>query len=347
MSNNVVKLKTKTAFEDILFFLEGLETESTAKRYKKAIERFIKKLYDVPIQHVQEYHFNSLTYSETKKYRDFLRRKGYAASTVNNEMTALFNLFKELNKIQRDDGSYPYSLNVDQLRTKSLKVKEVNSSGDITWEETDDWIEWIKNSKLANKDSKWIFIHLARITGLRKEALANLTYKDIRRSGDTWQIKSTLKGKTTRVSIKDDDAELLFDLWQNKNDKSEKVLKMSTKTMERLLQIIKEEFNIPQERNITLHSLRGLSIFESYLASGKDILASQRHANHSSLETTYGYVKNREDISSQVSLYMGKNFNEKNVEGLSIDQWKHIYGKLSRSAKYEIDHIMNELGYSE
>lgn len=348
MNDKIIELHPRTAYEDINFYLDGLEAENTVTRYRKAIERFISKQYDgIPLQHVQESHFNDLTYTDMYRYRNYLRRKGYAASTVNNEMTALFNLLKELNKIQREDGSYPYSLNVDQLRTKTLRVREVNSSGDITWEEVDDWISYIQESDMANKNNKWIFLHIARITALRKEALANLIYRDIRKSGDTWQIKSTLKGKTTTVSIKNEDADLLFSLWKNRDDKNEKVFKLSTKTMERTFNEIKNVFNIPEERNVTIHSLKGLSIYESYLASGKNILVAQKHGNHSSLETTYGYVKSREDNSIQPSLYMGKTFNDDCIEGITDDQWKSIFNKLSRSAKYEIINTAKELGYSQ
>lgn len=347
MEDKIIELHPKTAYEDIMFYLDGLETENTVTRYKKAIERFIDKQYKLPLEHVQEKHFNDLTYTDMYKYRNYLRKKGYAASTVNNEMTALFNLFKELNKIQREDGKHPYSLNVDQLRTRVLRVTETNSSGSLSWSEVDQWIEFIKESDIPNKKNKWIFLHISRLTGLRKEALSELRFRDIRKSGDVWQIKSTLKGKTTRVSIRNEDAELLFSIRKDKNNKEEKVLKMSTKTMERLLDEIKTEFKIPEERNITIHSLRGLAIYEAYLSSGKDLLSAQKFANHSSIETTYNYIKNREDDNIHPSLYMGKEFNTECVKDVTQEQWLDIYSELSRSGKYEVQRIMDKLGYSQ
>ena len=260
-------------------------------------------------------------------------------------MISLYQLFKELNKIERD-GEYIYSINVDRLRVKSLRVSEVNSSGDITWEEVNEWIEYLKTSDAPNADLKIAFLHLSRITGLRKEALANLTYRDIRKSGDVWQIKSTLKGKTKKVSIKNDDAEMLFSIWKNKSNKDEKVLKMSTKTMDRLMITIRREFDIPEERNVTIHSLRGLSIFESYLATNS-MLAAQEHAGHSNMETTYGYVKSRIDTVESPTLYMGKVFSEEGVSDLNKEDWTKLYAELSRSAKYEIDRAMKKLGYSQ
>lgn len=346
MEDNVIELKTKTAYEDVLFFLEGLEAEATVQRYRKAIERFIKKLYDIPLQHVNESHFNNLTYSETKRYRDYLRKK-YAASTVNNEMTAIFNLLKELNKIQRDDGSYPYSLNVDQLRTKSLRVKDVNSSGDISWEEASEFIDYLMNSgEVANGRVKGIYFHMARVTGFRKQALCELRFKDLRRSDNVWKLKSTLKGKSHQVSLKDEDADLLLELKET-SDRNEKIFKISEKTIERTMDLIKKKFEIPEERRVTIHSFRGLSGWEAYLASGNSIVATKEHLNHSSMETTYGYISRRKSELEQPTLYMGKEFNIEEVKDISQEQWLEVYNELSRSAKYEIQSVIDKLGYSK
>src|SRR5699024_9961233 len=114
----------------------------------------------IPIEHIQPEHFNSVTYTDTKKFRSHLRRK-YSASTTNNKMVGIFSLFKELNKIQHEKtGEYLYNINVDQVRTKSLKVTDVNSSGDITWQETNNWIHYLNKSDIANKYNKSAFIHV-------------------------------------------------------------------------------------------------------------------------------------------------------------------------------------------
>lgn len=344
MSNNVVEFKFKTGYDHITFFLESLESDSTRVSYQNSIEQFTKWRWSIPIEHSKPELWNSLTYTDMEKFKSHLKKK-FSASTINNKLVAIYSLMKQLNKYQDENGNHLYSLNIDQLRVKSVKVKEVDSSGDLSWQETTEWIDFIKNSDIANKHNKWAFIQLARVTGLRKDALSQLTYRDIRKSGDHWIIKSVLKGKTTKVAITDSDAKMLFDLWKNKGDKDEKVLKMSTKTMERVLGLLKEEFRIPEERKITIHSLRGLAIYEAYLASNS-ILAAQKFANHESMETTFQYISDREEISKSPSLYMGKEFNERDVEDLTNEQWLNIYKELSRSNKYEIQRAMEKLGYS-
>ncbi|WP_405101477.1 tyrosine-type recombinase/integrase [Oceanobacillus sp. FSL H7-0719] len=339
----LISFKLKTGFEHIQFFLDGLESESTRSSYENNIRMFVEWKWNIPIEHIQPSHFNSLTYTDTQKFRNHLRRK-YTANTTNNKMVSLFSLLSELNKIQSETGEYLYDINIDKIRTKSLRVTDVNSSGDITWEEVDEWIEHLKTNPINNSKRKCTFLHLARVTGLRKEALAELTYRDLRKNGSVWQLKSTLKGKTRLVSIKDEDVQMLYDIRKDETDKDEKILKLSSKTMERTIAYLKETFDIPEERNVTVHSLRGLSIYEAYLSSGNDILVAQAHAGHSKLETTYGYIKSRNDVVEQPSLYMGKEFNDENVEGLDAADWSKIYGGLSRSAKYEIEKRIKELG---
>ncbi|MCA1021617.1 hypothetical protein [Halobacillus litoralis] len=338
----VVKLNKRNGIDDINFFLDGLEAEETVKRYRKSIERFVQKLYGIDLDFVQPEHFKKLTYTDMKKYRDYLRRK-YVANTVNNEMAGIYSLLKELNRIEVD-GEYIYDINVERLKVKRSKVTEIDSSGDISWEETDAWIKHLGEEQVANHERKIAFIHLARITGLRKEALAQLAYKDMRELEDgIWQLRSTLKGKTTEVSIKEQDAQMLLKLRVDEKDSKEKILKMSTKTMERLMDYIKKTFQIPEERKVTIHSLKGLSVYEAYLSSNNSILVAQEHANHSSMETTYSYVKNREKKRQQPSLYMGKDLNEGKVNDLTEDQWKEVYAKLSRAAKYEILQAIEEV----
>jgi len=334
--NNVIEMKPQSGYEDVLFFLQGTESRSTYNRYKTAIERFVDKQFDKPLEHLQPEDVLSLNYMDMEKYRNYLKRK-FAANSVNNEMTAIFNLFKQLNKIQRD-GKYVYDINVERLRTKSLKVSDVESSGDIQWDEVTNWIQHLDKKDVANKQRKMTFLHLARVSGFRKESLAQLTFKDLyKRNGITWQLKTTLKGSTKRVSLKDRDAEMLLELWEDKNNRDEKILKMSTKTMERLLsKVIIPDFNIPEERNVTLHSLRGLSIWEVYISSGYNIVVAKEHAGHKNIETTYNYIKRRMNDLEQPTLYMGEEFSDKDLKGLDMGDMKKLFNNLSRSAQYEI-----------
>ncbi|GLO66156.1 tyrosine-type recombinase/integrase [Oceanobacillus kimchii] len=334
----------ESAYDHIQMWLDGQESENTRINYERSVNKLINYKFKASLEHVQIEQINSLTYVDMKRFRDNLRRT-HGASTVNGYMMALYSMFKELSKIQDSQGKYIYTINVDQLRTKTLKVTDVNSAGDISWKEVDQWIEYLKESNVANKERRIAFLELARVTGLRKDALAELSYKDLVRRGDVWQLKSTLKSTTKHVSISNEVAELLESLHKNPKDKQEKILKLSTKSMDRLFsEVLRPEFNIDPERNVTVHSLRGLSIWEAYLASGKDILAAKEHAGHSSIETTYNYIKSRSQTFEQPSLYMGKGMDSKQLTTVNMNDMKKIFDDLSRSAQYEIINKAKNMG---
>lgn len=341
MNSNVIELKQSEGYEDILFFLNGLETKSTKDRYRACLKRFFKKLYKTELEHVTPDMINKLTYTDMKKYRDSIRRK-YKASTTNNEIIAIISYLREITKIQRN-GKYVYHINVDQLKPKMLREIDTESSGDITWQEVTDWIEYTRSSGIANKHCKAAFLELARTTGLRKEGLAQLKYKDLVQSDGIWQLKSTLKGKTKHVSISEEVCDLILSLWEDEGNKEEKILKMSTKTMERFFADLLERMNVDEERNVTIHSLRGLSIWEAYISSN-DIIATMEHANHSKLDTTYNYIKNRSHKTNQPSLYMGKDFSGEEMN-LSVEQFQELFNQMSRGSQYEMINKAKELGY--
>lgn len=340
--SNVVEMNFGNVYEDVKLFLDSQESENTRIRYEREIKRFISWKFKKPIQQVKECDINSLDYTDMLKYRNYLRRK-YSRTTTNGAMYAIYSLLKTLKKVKRNN-EFAYSLDIESLRLKPLNETDKEEYGHVEWEEMDEWIDYLKSlPKRQNPDRKAAFIQLARITGIRKQGLSNLKFKDLKKEDGVWTLTHTLKGKKRKVSISNKDAQMLLDL-KITNDPNEKILKMSTKTMERTFNQIKKHFNIPKERNIVLHSIRGASGYEAYLASGKDMLVAQTHLGHEDIRTTYNYIKQREEIQMQPTLYMGKNIDNNDVKDLTSEDWSKVFNNLSRSAKYEILHEIKELG---
>lgn len=345
--NNVVKLTREDSVKDhIEYFLNSLESENTKARYSIDIERFLKwKFKNIPIEHLTYNDINSIQYIDMKKFQNYLRKK-YANSTVNVGINAVMSFLRELKKIRDSEGNKIYTLDVDELQVKRLKENK-EEYGYVEWEEMDEWIEYLLNlPEKQNPKRKAAFIQIARMTGMRKEALAEMKYKDLKKINGVWTITHYIKGKKHVIPIQDKDAEMLLDLKET-NDPNEKILKLSTKTFERTLQQIREHFNIPPERNIVLHSIRGEAGYEAYLSSGKDILAAQQLLGHESINTTFSYINKRESLTTHPSLYMNRDFNDTSkLEKLTSEDWINIFSKLSRSAKYEIMNIIEKEGYS-
>lgn len=342
----VIELKLNTAYDHIMFYLNGLESENTRKKYEKDIKRFVKWKYNIPLEHLQPEHFNSLTYTDMKKYRDYLRRK-FSVSTTNGAMIALYSLFKELNRYQDSDGNYIYNIDVERLRVRLFKNNQVEAYGDIEWEEVDQMIEYLKNSDIPNKEAKWIWLHIARLTGIRKTGMVNLRFKDLKKiSKNEYILTHRLKGKKYEIPLRKEDAELLLSLKREGDTEDSKILGLSEKTLERTFDMLKEAIGIDESRNVTIHSLRNLAAWEAYCSSNS-ILAVQKLMNHESIETTYQYIKRRQEKLESPTLYMGLEMDGEKVKHLTGEQIAEIFNNLSRSAQYEIVKRMEELGYSQ
>ncbi|GAA0347118.1 hypothetical protein GCM10008931_43010 [Oceanobacillus oncorhynchi subsp. oncorhynchi] len=337
---NVIKINQNSTYDHIQAFLNDLESENTKKSYKAAISDFFKWKYKkIPMEFINPTHLNSLTYPDMKGYRSSLRKK-YSCNTVNNRMNALYSLLKDLVKIQ-ERGQYVYTYRLNDLRLKPLKNTDAEEYGYVEWEEVTNWINYLLNSDQNNKEGKAAMFHIGRLTGIRKEGLCQAQFKDLIKEDGVWTLKSVLKGNKYKYSLNDDDAQMLLNL-KKTDDPKEKIFKMSVKTIERTFAHILEVFNVPEERNVVPHSLRGLAIYEAYESSGRDILVAQKLAGHESIETTYNYIKKRRELHAQPTLYMGEEFNSSEVDSLTVEDWKAIYSKMNRSAKYEMLRILKQ-----
>lgn len=344
--SKVVKLRNgEHTIDHINMWLESQESDNTRIRYRSSVRDFIEwKHKGLNMVHVKPDHFNHIRYIDMEKFKNHMRRK-YSVSTTNNTMTSLYSLFKYLNKIQDESGEYIYNLDVDRLRVKNLKDTTREEYGVIEWEETDRWIDYLLTlPERANPKGKAMFIKLARLTGLRKQALADLTFRDIRRERGHHVIHSTLKGKQHKIHISDEIANEILEL-KKTNDPNERVLKMSTKTIDRTFAQILEHFQVPEEDNIVIHSLRALCGYEAYLASGNDPIAAKKLLGHEDFNTTMRYINKQKPVDDSPTLYMGQRFDGEEIRGMNEEDWQEVYNGLSRSAKYEILHAMKKLGH--
>ncbi|WP_079709846.1 tyrosine-type recombinase/integrase [Paraliobacillus ryukyuensis] len=342
--NSVLKIKDHYVYDDIQSFTDGLESENTKRLYNRSIKDFLEwKHPDKEIHHLSVKDINDISYIDVKKYREKIRRKS-AAKTVNAKMSGIYSFFVHLSKI-KFEGSHIYNIDHNELKMKKLKETDSESYGYLSWDEITVWMNYLKDpsNNIANGDNKAIMLHLARMTGLRKQALVNLKYKDLKREDDTWVLTSRLKGKKIKISLKDEDAELLLNMKET-NNQSESILKMSYMTIDRTLNMLKEVFEVPEDRKIAFHSIRGTSGWEAYKASGNNIIVAKEHLGHEHIETTYNYIKQRESMGTQPTLYMGEELDHTKIE-LNKDQWNDVFDQLERGLKYDIINKAKELGY--
>ncbi len=332
----VAYLNNGEVYSDILDYINGLETENTQIRYERSIRLFFEWKYGVEIEHLKPEHLE-LDYSDMKKFKNYMRKnKKYSFNTINNTMTILISLFKELAKLEGNK----YNLQPDNLRVKQSKVLDEESTGDINdWQIVDEWIEYFVNKDQKNKA---YLLDFARITGIRKTGLTDLKWKDVKRESGYWVLNHTLKGKQCKTAIRDDHYEKLLELKKN-DDPESKVFSMTSKTAERAMDEIKEFFTIDSESNISFHSLRKLS-GQTLYDQTRDLRLVQNHLNHSDVKTTMKYVQKKIDLENSPSLYIDKEIPNDELEGMDSEEWMKLFNELSRSAKYEILNKKKEMG---
>lgn len=348
MESNLVRLEREGSVkEDIEEYLGNLESENTRIKYANEIKKFLGwKFKDIPVEHLQHKDINNLSYTDMQKFKQFLKRKGYANGTINGNMKAIVNLCKELNRI-KVNGKKSYQIDVEDLKVKALKETDKEEYGLVTWEELENWRKWLTTlPKSQHPERKSAWLKLAMVTGIRKQGLADLKFGDLKQEDGVWVICHTLKGKKNKIAIPDEDAQMLLDL-RVTSDKNESILKMSSKTMERTLKKILEHFEIDKDRNIVIHSIRGESGYTAYKASGNDITVAMKHLNHSNAATTMNYISKREDLKKMPSLYMTKEISSDDLDNLTVDQWRKLFDSVSRGTQFDILNKAKELGYSQ
>src|SRR5690625_4038439 len=233
---NVTYINENKVSNYIKMFLEDARhnSENTYTRYRKAVEVFFDwHTNGKGLDFISEGDIRKINYGRMKEFRNHLvNERKNANSTVNGTMSVLYSLFQELQKI---DNNF-LGININNLRLSRLNESDSESYGDIGWEEADRMIEYVKSMPPRKLPKvKAALIHTARMTGIRLSGLLNLKYKDLRKEDGLWVLYHSLKGKRHMQGIKESDAEMLLELRKDSTDDNEKIFKISSKTVDRMI----------------------------------------------------------------------------------------------------------------
>lgn len=332
--SNVVILKANHVYDDLQTYFNQLKMRSknTERTYRRAIQNFFEWKYSIDLKQLHPTHINQITYKDLLNYQSELNKQKVAPSTINNTMAAIQSMFRELRRINKE----AYPLDLTDLKVDPLPVYKQKHTEDITWEEVDLMIEYVKSlPERQNPKTKAALLETARRVPLRKEALLSLTFGDIKKISDNvYMIQAKDKGKWREIPISKELADLLFSL-RASTSPMEKVFKgISSKTADRLINSLKQALKCLYKRDISFHSFKRLAGQELYDMTN-DIELVRDFLGHSNIATTQIYMKKRE-LANHPSIHMGKKMNIDLVKDLEKEEWQEIFMKLSRSAQYEI-----------
>lgn len=293
--------------EGVELFLEemAIKSESTAKNYSYFIKDFFEYILQKDFRTITWNDMFSITYAKVLKYRNYLIAEGNSSRTINTKIASLKSLYRELRKIDRRVDTV-----VVDVKNLPIDESEDSSYGALTKEEVDKLYEFALSERSLGF-SKRMFFEVAITIAVRKSAILNIRWKDIKQveeEGDfIWTIYTLDKGnKYDANPISDRLYSELIKLREEKDSDDDLVFKFNEKTLRRSLERFCKQNNIGEDRKITIHSLKKTSMDIVYEMTNGDVLATARHGHHEGVEMLYKH-------------YQGKNKNLKNKPSYNFD----------------------------
>lgn len=327
--SNVIRIQDiivqDTAIETIENFANeaGINSTSTAKAYGSDVMEFFNFMFKGYNNNIlTSALINSLTRKNLIKFRTELINNGISGNSINRKFVSLKRF-----------STYLYGLGYDtdiNIFNTIQKVKTADKSYEVlSLEEALTLINWIRNNERVNAESKYYYCLLAFDTGVRAEALNNLTPASFIVKENEVIIKGVDKGnKAFTKSISHEFYnDMVNDLGINELDKEEKIFNHSSQRRSELFKRAKKALGW-ENRNITFHSLKKGAVTFAYSMT-KDILVAQKVGGHSSVTTTQTYLKDVEEV------FQGAISNKKSVDAKNID--------LNSFSKEELINVINSM----
>lgn len=290
---NVVELRNynELALDTIKEFAteSGLNSKATADAYMSDAKDFVSRMINDSVYVTTEALSSHLNYKKVLKFRNELLTEGFAGSTVKRKMSSL----KELAKYLSRQG---YNVNVTMFDTLTKIKSEDNSYEVLDLNEATQLINWIKENEQRKALEKYYYCALAFDTGVRAEALNNLTKSSFSVRETEVIVKGVDKGKksfTKSISLGFYN-ELARDLNFDTLDNDTKLFNFNAARRSEFINRAKKGLGW-ENRNITFHSFKKGAVTYAYSITG-DIQVAQKVGSHSSVTTTQRYLKDSEEV---------------------------------------------------
>lgn len=311
MSNviHLEKIETSTGIEVTLkeFASErSFNSNNTALAYEHDIKQFISYLFNFKREVNTEEFARGITRKNLISYRKYLLEvESIKPTSIKRKFSALkeFTIFL-----------YGLGYDVDiQIFSTLKQIKSVNNSYEVLQiEEAEMLFDWIKNNEKNEPLRKMYYCQLAFDTGVRAEALNNLTLSSFVIKSDEVIIKGVDKGNKTFVKSisKQFYEDMSNDLHFESMKVNESIFNFGAQARSTMFKRAKKALGW-ENRNITFHSLKKGAVTHAY-STTKDILLAQKVGGHESVTTTQRYLEESEGI------FQGAISNKKSIESAGI-----------------------------
>ena len=308
-TQKVVQLYDNKLYDDIMIFLNemGVESEHTQIAYETDIRQFFQLIKGKELEHLTLEDVQ-LRKNDVEKFKQILLDNGLARSTINRKISAVRSLLENL-KANEWDINTDFFKKVKWLKTQDNKygVLDVHE----VWE-----MARLARKEREYKDVKYYFILFALDTCLRKQAILQLKWSDFEEVEDGVIVHAIDKGnKEFRQKIS---KEFYNDLLSIKKEGEERVFPISVDSIDNMVCRLKKIMNIPEERNITFHSIRKAGVTFQYRITG-DLTQAMKAAGHSNPIVTMRYLDLR-DYGVTGAVSFGNKIDEELYKKVSYEE---------------------------
>ncbi|MDY8021242.1 site-specific integrase [Paenibacillus polymyxa] len=345
LNNNVVGLHTNRVSESISAYLMKVKrrNENTYYNYEVAIRRFFMWYKNKTLEELKVEDLDILNEQMIRYQAHLLDDYDYGHNYVNALVAPIVKLYEHLSRNR-------YDVKAEDVRLDKLP-DDGESYGELTVREAETMAKLAVKQKKGQEKSA--IIRLAYTTSFRKSSLLNIKWSDITkdRSGTVYLVKAVGKGGKahTRPISEDLYHELLKiktqPYYQRYND--DYIFHLSKDTIRNMMNTLKEEMHITEDRNVVFHSLRNVAA--GYIKeTGGDIEEIRDQLNHSDYNSLKHYMHKDTDYLNMAGIRMNEEIEDEILEGLSREELLSLINNQNETVrlilKREAKKMINEKG---
>lgn len=309
----------------------GLNSKATYGAYLADAKQFIRYLFGDKTYVSNTELAENFTRPNLIRYRNYLVKDlGLKANSINRK----FSSIKELSKFMYG-LEYPADFNV--FESLQYMKSDSHSYEALTVEEADMIIEWIKANERKDRLKKYYYCQIALDTGLRAEAINNLTKASFIVKDNRVLVRGFDKGTKEFVKVISPQFynELYYELEFDLKEIDEPLFSFTSQQRSEMMKRAKKGLGW-EHRRIAFHSFKKAAVTNVYTET-KDIRLAQQVGGHSSVVTTERYLKDFEvEFQGAVSSRATISSKEINFSDFTKEQLIEALGNVSEGNQLNV-----------
>lgn len=285
-----------------LFLNEKKEYNNSQKTYNSYLSD-VKSFFSFKVGNINDYddlrklvkNDLKLEINAIRKYRTFLTEElGNSNNTINRKVTSIRGLYEFLytSELVTENDMKAFA------NIKSLKVHE-NSYGILDEDTSLKIIQFLRNYKTRGRNkclTRSNFVKFMLQTSARMTATLNVKLSDFTKTNNDYLVTVKDKGSVvTKKHISNNFYSELLEMYEKEGKGNGYLFNISDKALNDMMKVIREEFHINDDENITIHSFRKVALSHVYESTDKDLNKTRVFAGHANFNSIDRYLRSEEN----------------------------------------------------